>query len=320
MANAPVHFDGDVYARTRPMSTLLDALRQAGVDIDDDGRGLLPFTVRGHGSAPGGLVEIDSSASSQFVSGLLLTGARWDKGLHLRHIGAAPVPSLPHIAMTVHALRERGVDVDDSVSGEWVVAPGFLRALDVAIEPDLSNAAPFLMAALITGGSVSVPRWPTPTDQPGDQLRTLLVAMGAQVELVDGTLTVRGGSGVHGIDADLHEVGELTPAVAALAALADSPTRLRGVAHIRGHETDRVTALATEINALGGSVVEHPDGLTINPRPLHAGTWHAYADHRMAQAGAVLGLAVDGVEVDDIACTTKTLANFPGMWSSLVTR
>ena len=318
LASGPVHFDGDVYARTRPMSTLLDALRQAGVDIDDDGRGLLPFTVRGHGSAPGGLVEIDSSASSQFVSGLLLTGARWDKGLHLRHIGAVPVPSLPHIAMTVHALRERGVDVDDSVSSEWVVAPGTLSALDVTIEPDLSNAAPFLMAAMITGGSVSVPHWPTVTDQPGDELRTLLVAMGAQVELVDGTLTVRGGSGIHGIDADLHEVGELTPAIAALAALADSPSRLRGVAHIRGHETDRVTALAHEINALGGSVVEHPDGLTITPRPLHAGTWHAYADHRMAQAGAVLGLAVDGVEIDDIACTTKTLADFPGMWSSLV--
>ena len=319
LADGDVHFDGDAYARTRPMSTLLDALRQAGVDVNDDGRGLLPFTVAGRGAAAGGLVEIDSSASSQFVSGLLMAGARWDKGLHLRHIGAAPVPSLPHIAMTVHALRERGVDVTDSVSGEWVVAPGPLKALDVTIEPDLSNAAPFLMAAMITGGSVSVPNWPTVTDQPGDELRTLLVAMGARVELIGGTLTVRAGDVVHGIDADLHEVGELTPAIAALAALADSPSRLRGVAHIRGHETDRLTALAAGINALGGRVTEHPDGLSIDPRPLHGGTWRAYADHRIAQAGAVLGLAVDGVEVDDIACTTKTLADFPGMWSRLVT-
>ena len=319
LAAGDVHFDGDPYARSRPMSSLLEALRQAGAEVDDDGRGLLPFTVRGRGGTAGGPVEIDSSASSQFVSGLLLCGARWDKGLHLRHVGAGPVPSLPHIAMTVHALRERGVEVDDSTAGTWIVAPGPVAARDVTIEPDLSNAAPFLMAAAVTGGQVTVPDWPTLTDQPGDELRALLSEMGATVEFADGTLTVRGGDGVHGIDADLSAVSELTPAIAALSALADSPSRLRGVAHIRGHETDRLRALATEINSLGGDVTEHADGLSITPRPLHGGTFHAYADHRMAQAGAVLGLAVDGIEVDDIACTTKTLADFPGMWSRLVT-
>ena len=318
LAEGDVHFDGDAYARTRPMSTLLDGLRQAGAEVDDGGRGLMPFTIRGRGGAAGGPVEIDSSASSQFVSGLLLSGARWDKGLHLRHIGDGPVPSLPHIAMTVHGLRERGVEVDDSTPGTWIVAPGPIAARDVTIEPDLSNAAPFLMAAMVGGGSVTVPNWPGVTDQPGDELRTLLLAMGAEVELVDGTLTVRGGGGVHGIDADLGQVGELTPAIAALAALADSPSRLRGVAHIRGHETDRLRALATELNALGGDVTEHADGLSITPRPLHGGVFHTYADHRMAHAGALLGLAVDGVELDDIACTTKTLADFPGMWSRLV--
>ncbi len=327
LAHGDVHFDGDAYARTRPMSTLLDALRQAGAEVDDGGRGRMPFTIRGRGGAAGGPVEIDSSASSQFVSGLLLTGARWDKGLHLRHIGDGAVPSQPHIAMTVHGLRERGVEVDDSTPGTWIVSPGPIAARDVVIEPDLSNAAPFLMAAMVgggsvgggsVGGSVTVPNWPAVTDQPGDELRALLHAMGATVELVDGKLTVRGGGGVHGIDADLGQVGELTPAIAALAALADSPSRLRGVAHIRGHETDRLSALATEINALGGDVTEHADGLSINPRPLRGGVFHTYADHRMAHAGAVLGLAVDGVEVDDIACTTKTLSDFPGMWSRLV--
>jgi 3-phosphoshikimate 1-carboxyvinyltransferase len=318
LAEGDVQFDGDAYARTRPMSTLLDALRQAGAEVDDGGRGLMPFSIRGRGGAAGGPVEIDSSASSQFVSGLLLSGARWDKGLHLRHIGDGPVPSLPHIAMTVHGLRERGVEVDDSTPGTWIVTPGPIAARDVVIEPDLSNAAPFLMAAMVSGGAVTVPNWPAVTDQPGDELRSLLSAMGADVELVDGALTVRGGGGVHGIDADLSPVGELTPAIAALAALADSPSRLRGVAHIRGHETDRLSALATEINALGGDVTEHADGLSINPRPMHGGMFHTYADHRMAHAGAVLGLAVDGVEVDDIACTTKTLSDFPGMWSRLV--
>jgi 3-phosphoshikimate 1-carboxyvinyltransferase len=318
LADGDVHFDGDAYARTRPMSTLLDALRQAGAEVDDGGRGSLPFTIRGRGGAAGGPVEIDSSASSQFVSGLLLSGARWDKGLHLRHIGDGPVPSLPHITMTVHGLRQRGVEIDDSTLGTWIVAPGPIAARNVVIEPDLSNAAPFLMAAMVSGGSVSVPNWPAVTDQPGDQLRTLLQDMGATVELSDGTLTVHGGDGVHGVEVDLGQVGELTPAIAALAALADSPSRLRGVAHIRGHETDRLSALATEINALGGDVTEHADGLTITPRPLHGGVFHTYADHRMAHAGAVLGLAVDDVEVDDIGCTTKTLADFPGMWSRLV--
>ena len=318
LARGEVHFDGDSYARKRPIATLLDALRQAGVDIDDSGRGTMPFSVLGRGDVPGGTVQIDSSSSSQFVSALLLAGARFDKGLQLRHLGAAPVPSLPHIAMTVAALRARGVEVDDSVPSLWQVAPGSIAARDTAIEPDLSNAAPFLAAAMVAGGSVTIPGWPARTDQAGDALRELLAAMGASVEVGARGLTLRGSGVITGLDADLHDAGELTPVLAALAALADSPSTLRGIAHLRGHETDRLAALATGIDALGGTVTELADGLVVTPRPLHGGDWHAYADHRMAQAGAVLGLAVDGVVVDDIACTTKTLADFPGMWSTLL--
>ncbi|MGN6607715.1 MAG: 3-phosphoshikimate 1-carboxyvinyltransferase [Jatrophihabitans sp.] len=318
LADGDVAFDGDEYARERPMSTLLDGLRQAGVEIDDGGRGRLPFTVHGHGAVPGGTVRIDASASSQFVSGLLLAGARYDKGVEVVHTGAGGVPSLPHVAMTVEVLRAAGVTVDDTVAGTWRVEPGVVRARDAEVEPDLSNAAPFLAAALVAGGVVRVPGWPARTTQAGDALRDLLAAMGAEVQLDADGLTVRGTGAIIGLDADLHDVGELTPVIAALCALASSPSTLRGIAHLRGHETDRIAALATELNACGGSVSETADGLHIEPRPLHAAEWHAYADHRMATAGAVLGLAVDGIVVDDIACTGKTLPDFPGLWSGLL--
>jgi 3-phosphoshikimate 1-carboxyvinyltransferase len=318
LADGPVTFDGDVYARERPMATLLDGLRQAGVGVDDDGRGALPFTVLGRGTVPGGHVRIDASASSQFVSGLLLAAARYDKGVEITHTGAAQVPSSPHIDMTLAVLRAAGVDASRVSPGMWQVAPGPVAARDVQVEPDLSNAAPFLAAAIVTGGSVRIPGWPTSTTQAGDALRDLLAAMGADVRLGADGLTVTGSGTLRGLDADLHDVGELTPTLAALAAVADGPSSLRGVGHLRGHETDRLAALCTEVSNLGGDVIEHADGLTITPRPLHAGTWHAYADHRMATAGAIIGLVVDGIEVDDIECTTKTLPDFPGMWSALL--
>jgi 3-phosphoshikimate 1-carboxyvinyltransferase len=300
------------------MATLIDALRQIGASVDDAGRGRLPFTVQGSGSVPGGPVHIDASASSQFVSALLLAGARFDKGVEVVHTGAAPVPSTPHIEMTLDVLRAAGVRAEATGAGVWQVDSGPISARDCVVEPDLSNAAPFLAAALVTGGSVTVPRWPSRTTQAGDALRDLLAAMGADVSLTADGLTVSAGDELLGLDADLHDVGELTPTLAALAALATTPSRLHGIGHLRGHETDRLAALATELGRLGGDVIEGPDELIIEPRPLHGGEWRAYADHRMATAGAVLGLAADGVRVDDIACTGKTLPDFPGLWARML--
>jgi len=318
LATGRSRFDGDPHARNRPMQTLIDALRQAGVSVRDDGRGALPFTVDGDGSAPGGVIELDASASSQFVSALLLAGARFDLGVDLRHVGDA-VPSLPHIDMTVAALREAGVVVETDGRRRWSVAPGPVTAPDQVIEPDLSNAAPFLAAAMVTGGSVTVPGWPCRTTQPGDRLRDVLAAMGAAVELSADGLTVTGSGTIGPLVADLHDVSELTPVLAALCALADGESRLRGIGHIRGHETDRLAALRAELTALGADVDETPDGLVIRPAALRGGLWHAYADHRMAQAGAVLGLVTPHLTVDDIACTGKTMADFPGLWAGLFT-
>lgn len=316
LALGPVAFDGDAGARKRPMRPTIDALRALGVDVTDDGRGGLPFSLYATGSVEGGHVEIDSSASSQFVSSLLLVGARFDSGLTLRHRGEL-VPSHAHIGMTLATLAARGVVVDDSEPGRWVVPPGTIAGREVDIEPDLSNAGPFLAAALISGGSVTVTGWPAKTTQVGAELLGILERMGGRVSFTptaDGTgdLTVTGTGTIHGIQLD--NASELAPTIAALAALADSETVLTGIAHLRGHETDRLAALATEINALGGDVTETADGLIIRPRPLHGGLWHSYEDHRMATAGAIIGLAVAGVQIDDIAATAKTLPQFPELW------
>ena len=317
LATGDVRFDGDPRARDRPMGPVLQALRDLGVRVDDDGTGRLPFTVHGTGRLRGGTLRIDASASSQFVSALLLVGARCEEGLVVEHVGP-PIPSEPHVVMTVEALRDVGVVIDTEDAATWRVEPGAMGALDVQVEPDLSNAAPFLAAAAVTGGRVTVPGWPQYTTQAGDGLRDLLDEMGCDVALDREGLTVEGSGELYGIDADLHAVGELTPVVAALAALADSPSHLRGIAHQRGPETDRLAALATEFNKLGGDVTETADGLLINPRPLHGGRFATYDDHRIATAGAVLGLRVPGILVEDIGTTAKTLPGFTALWQGML--
>ncbi len=326
LALGPVAFDGDPYARKRPMRPVLDALRALGADIADEGRGALPFTVHGTGSLQGGRVELDASLSSQFVSALLLAGARFENGVHVVHTGER-LPSLPHIEMTIATLRARGVRVDSPADGEWIVAPGAIRALDVTIEPDLSNAAPFLAAALVTGGRITVPNWPSSTTQVGDSLRTLLPEFGAATHLDDaGDLTITATGAISGVSLHVPEAGELAPTLVGLAALAAHGTdgtdgaasTITGIGHIRHHETDRIAALVAEINALGGDAVELDDGIEVRPAPLHGGVWHSYADHRMATTGALIGLRVPGVEIEDIASTSKTLPRFTELWARAV--
>jgi 3-phosphoshikimate 1-carboxyvinyltransferase len=314
LSTSVVSFDGDEHMRQRPIGQVLSALRDLGASIHGD---TLPFSVHGAGSVPGGVVVVDASGSSQFISALLLAGARYDAGVDVRHDGK-PVPSLPHIDMTIAMLREHGVEVDDEDADRWRVAPGPIKAVDHVIEPDLSNAAPFLALAAVSGGSVTVRGWPQATDQAGDALREILAEMGCEVQFVDGGLRVTGSGALHGIDVDLHDVGELTPAVAALCALADSPSHLRGIGHIRGHETDRLAALSTELGALGADVTERADGLSLRPAALRGGVFHTYADHRMAHAGVIIGAAVDGVLVEDVATTAKTFPDFAGFWSGLI--
>ncbi len=316
LATGPVDFDGDPHARTRPMAQILGAMRALGVSIADDGRGTMPFRVDGLGHVPGGVVTMDASASSQFVSALLLAGARYDHGVDVRHDGK-PVPSQPHIDMTVALLRARGVDVDVDEPDRWQVRPGPIAARDIEIEPDLSNAAPFLAAAVVAGGEVSLTGWPAHTTQPGGQLPWILGAFGAEVTPADGRLTVVADGEPRGVDLDLHEVGELTPVVAAIAACASGRSYLRGVAHLRGHETDRLAALTTELTRVGADVLETVDGLIIDPAPLHSAHMLTYADHRMVHAAALVGLRAD-VTIADIGTVAKTMPTFCALWTALV--
>ena len=320
LASGLIHFDGDARSHERPLAPVITALEQLGISIEHGNKYRLPLTINGSGKITGGVIEIDASASSQFVSALLLLGPAAENGITVKHVGKS-LPSQPHIDMTIQMLRQFGGEVEVIGNSTWIVKPAKLIGQDLVIEPDLSNAAPFMAAAMISGGSVTIKDWPKQTTQPGDQLREIFSKMGAQISFTDQGLTVKGAGEVKGIDIDLHDVGELTPSIAAVAALASTPSTLRNIGHLRLHETDRLTALATEINKLGGDVTETTTDLIIKPKHLSTKAsylFNSYDDHRMATAGAIIGLAVNGVVVENIETTKKTLPDFPGLWQQML--
>ncbi len=340
LANGLIHFDGDARSHERPLGPVISALEQLGISIEHGNKYRLPLTINGSGKIAGGEIEVDASASSQFVSALLLLGPATENGITVKHVGST-LPSQPHIDMTVQMLRQFGATVEVVGNSTWIVLPSKLTGQDLTIEPDLSNAAPFMAAAMITGGRVVIKDWPKITTQPGDQLRKIFSDMGAQISFVEDGLAVQGKSsvsgdnnaagltgltGLTGIDVDLHDVGELTPSIAAVAALASTPSALRNIEHLRLHETDRLSALANEINKLGGDVTQTASDLMINPKPLKLSAatptdhylFNTYEDHRMATAGAIIGLVVPGVIVENIETTKKTLPDFPGLWRQML--
>lgn len=317
MADTATRFFGDPEVSARPVAPLLDALSGVGARVDAR---TVPFTISGGAAFRGGAVSMDAHASSQFISALLLSGARFPEGLRLHHHGGS-LPSRPHIDMTCTLLARHGVAVHRPDQNTWEIEPTTIAALDERIEPDLTNAATVLAAALVTGGSLST-LWPDDSVQAADQLAEVLAAFGGQLRYLpspDGRLLeVTGPESLAAVDLDLSEISEITPVAAALAALASGPSRLRGVGHIRGHETDRLAALSTELGRLGARVITDDDSLQITPGIRQGGVFTTYADHRLAHAGALIGLIIDGIELDDVRCTTKTLPDFPGLWHDLV--
>jgi 3-phosphoshikimate 1-carboxyvinyltransferase len=326
LAPADVEFRGDPRASRRPVGPLLAALHQLGVQISDDGRQAVPFTVRGRGRVPGGMVTLDASGSSQLVSGLLLAAPRYDKGAEVRHEGPR-IPSAPHIAMTVAMLRSAGASIEAGAPGAksavpdvWRVHPGVLSPGTIDVEPDLSNAGPFLAAALATGGEVTIAGWPARSLQAADQILGTLARMGATAAPVAGGMRLVGSGTIHGITADLRDVSELTPVLVALATMADSPSTFTGIGHLRTHESDRLAALASEIGAFGGDVTELADGLHVRPRPMRAdgAVFDSHDDHRLVMAAAVLGLAVPGLRVRNAATVGKTFPGFGELWRQML--
>lgn len=325
LSNGDVVFDGDPAARQRPMATLIEAMRDVGIEVDDAGKGRLPILVSGHGHVPGGEVVLDASRSSQFVTALLLSSARFEAGATIHHVGAR-LPSEPHIDMTVRMLEHHGVvvtkvddpPIDDYQRCTWHVDAQEIRSCDWRIEPDVSNALPFIAAAIVTGGRILVEGWPRSSLQPTNAVLAVLEAFGADIGFLDDGLLVQGPESISPVDVDLADIGETAPTMAAIAVFADGTSTLRGISHLRGHETDRLAALECEINSLGGAVTQTDDGLTIEAKPLRGGRFHTYHDHRMATTGAVIGLRVPDLLVQDVATTSKTLPNFPALWASTI--
>ncbi len=337
-ASGDVELDGDLAARVRPMGAIVDGLRELGVNVDaaeHDGGPALPLTISGSPSLRGGTLHVDASASSQFISGLLLTAPLMRDGLDLRHVGEA-VPSTPHIRMTVELLREAGINVVEYADDEpaspskpanrWVVMAGRSNLTEVEVEPDLSNAGPFLAAAMVAGGRIVIERWPLETTQPGDSLRDIFTRMGAHVRFVDENthgvqdLELIGPDTIAPLDMDMHDVGELVPTVAAVCAFAEGESRLRNIGQLRGHETDRLAALVTELGKIGVPARESGDDLIISPtgKDLTPAVLESYEDHRMATFGAIIGLRVPGTKVTDIATTSKTLPTFTILWEDML--
>jgi 3-phosphoshikimate 1-carboxyvinyltransferase len=314
LAKGEISFDGDLAARARPMKTTVESLRALGVEVSGSG---LPFTIHGTGEVLGGELSIDASESSQFVSGLLLVAARFKNGLTLNHVGET-LPSMPHIEMTIDTLARRGVKVSKLSQTSWRIEPGEISGRTVEIEPDLSNAGPFMAAALVAGGSVTIENWPASTTQVGNDFIDLLTLMGGEVSRAGSGMSVTGSGEVKGIEIDLSSAGELAPVIAALGALANSKSVISGVAHLRGHETNRLKALVDEINSIGGKATETQDGLIIEPSDLRGGLWKTYGDHRMATAGAIIGLRVPGIEIEDITVTSKTMPGFESLWGKML--
>jgi 3-phosphoshikimate 1-carboxyvinyltransferase len=327
LATADVQFTGDPRASQRPVGQLLAGLRQVGVEVSDGGRGSVPFIVHGRGRVAGGAVRLDASSSSQLVSGLMLAGPRYAGGIQITHQGPR-IPSAPHIAMTAAMLTAAGAEVESGIRGSgsqaapdfWQVRPGRLTPGTVVVEPDLSNAAPFLAAALVTGGQITINGWPAVSLQAASQILDVLGQMGAACQATPAGMRIQGSGRIRGITADLGDISELAPVLTALAALADAPSEFTGIGHMRLHESDRLAVLASELGALGGYVTELPDGLRIQPRPLRAGSepFDSHADHRMVMAAAVLGLAVPGLRVANAATVGKTFPAFRSLWAQML--
>jgi len=315
LADGPTRFHGDARASERPLTPLLSALRALGAEITAD---CVPLALTPPKIWNDGAVTIDASQSSQFVSGLLLAGAQFPNGLDLRHEGAT-LPSRPHIDMTIAMLAAHGAQVDEPEPNHWTVAPGALRAVDTVVEPDLTNAAAFLLAGVLTGGRSTVAHWPSTTTQPGALILQIIESFGGWWQRDDDAMTAGANQPLTGCNVDLSAASELTPVVAALAAAANGPSRLTGIGHIRGHETDRLAAIHNALAAVGVPSGVDEDGLTIEGgQARHGGVIDSADDHRMVHLGALLGLVTPDVQVARAQAVAKTMPNFLTVWESLV--
>ena len=298
--------DGDPQLRARPLAPLVDALTALGVHVRALGApGRLPLAVRG--PARGGPVAIAGSLSSQFVSGLLMAGPRMERGLEIEL--SSPLVSVPYVEMTRAVMAAFGV-----AGAGLTVAHAAYAPARYAIEPDASAASYFLAAAAITGGRVAIEGLGADSIQGDVAFAGVLEQMGARVERSPGQVVVSGAGELHGVDVDMSNISDTAQTLAAVAAFATSPTRVRGIGFIRGKETDRIAAIVAELTRAGVRAQAHDDGFSVQPGEVHGARFETYDDHRMAMSLALLGLRVPGVEIAGPGCVAKT---YPGFFADL---
>lgn len=305
--------DGVPRMRERPIAPLLDALQQLGVDAtSEDGNGCPPVKVVANGIA-GGTAILPGDQSSQYFTGLLMAAPYARNGITIKVDG--DLVSKPYIEITADVMASFGVDaeIDDETWQTFSVAPGqSYQGHRYHIEPDASNASYFFAAAAVTGGEVSVEGLGTDSLQGDLDFVEVLEAMGAEVEMTEFETIVRGPAGgkLKGGDFDMTEISDTAQTLAAIAPFADSPVTIRGVAHNRIKETDRISAVATELRKLGQVVVEFEDGMTITPQPITPADIETYDDHRMAMSFGVTSLKSHGIRILNPECTAKTFPDY----------
>lgn len=305
--------DGVARMRERPMGDLIRALRQLGVDIESIGaNGCPPLRLNAHGLS-GGTCEVRSDTSSQFLSGLLLAAPCADGAQTRIHLDG-PILSAPYIAITTTMMRQFGGKVHVSDDGRDFDVPGRQRYVSpdrYVVEPDASAASYFFAAAAITGGRVRVPGIGKKALQGDAAFIDVLEAMGCTVTRGDDFLEVAGTGDLRGITVDMNAISDTVMTLAAVAPFAASPTVIENVAHIRHKETDRLAAVAKELQRLGVRVDERADGMTIYPASrITPATIQTYDDHRMAMAFALVGLRSNGVVIADPKCVAKTFPDY----------
>jgi len=301
--------DGHEQLRARPMSDQLEAMRSLGATLSavDD---RLPLSSTG-GGMRGGAVTVSGATSSQFLSGLLLCAPLFGDGLQLEV--ADELVSRPYIDMTVDVMERFGAAVERDGYRRFGCAPGIYAAQRYAIEPDASAASYFFALAAMTRGRIRVEGLGRSAVQGDMAFLDVLEQMGAVVRQGDDWTEVVGRD-LRGVDVDLADFSDTAPTLAVVAAVADSPTRIRGIGFVRGKESDRIGAVITELERLGIASVEHDDGLTVHPGEVRSGVVSTYEDHRLAMAFGLLGLVADGVAIADPGCVAKT---FPTYWDVL---
>jgi 3-phosphoshikimate 1-carboxyvinyltransferase len=299
--------DGVPRMRERPIEPLLMALRQLGATIySQEGTGCPPVVAEAAG-LPGEICRVRGDLSSQFLSALLMVGPYAGGGMTV-HVEGELV-SRPYIGITTSIMRDFGVTVLEQ-GDRYIVPPGVYTAREYAIEPDATAASYFYAAAALTGGTVRVAGLGRGAVQGDLAFVDVLERMGCTIERGADAITVHGPAQLRGVDADMGDISDTAQTLAAIAPFASGPVTMRGLAHARLKETDRVAAVAAELRKLGGQVEERPDGLTIHPSALHAGTVATYDDHRMAMSFALIGLRVPGIRIADPGCVAKTFPDF----------